>query len=249
MNALHSPLTLALIAGLLAGGGLVLGHRRLAAAALLVMLVALALATPLGANLLVRAIEAPQPAETQSMASACPTASAVVFLSGGLRREPVNTRDFGALTGETLDRILALQASESLAAQPLIVSGGGPFQLPEAEVIATFLRELKRDMPPIIIEGRSTSTRDSAAAVAKLISGGPRRIVLATSALHMPRARWTFERAGFEVCPWALNSRYVPVDSPAALWPQSTSLDKAEWALYELLGTIYYRLTIPRSDP
>ena len=243
MNALYSPLSLALVCAAIAALAVHSARRWLLTIALGGLLLSLGLTTPLGANLLVRAVEAPQPRVPLEMASACPKAEVVVFLSGGLRRSPRGLEDFGALTAETLDRIVALQAARPPEELPLIVSGGGPFHIPEAEIIAALLVRMNPDWPHPIVESASTSTRTSAAEVARLLGRKSRRIILATSALHLPRARKTFERAGFEICPWPLNSRYVSVTGPAGLWPQSTSLDKSERALYELLGGIYYRLT------
>lgn len=242
MNALYSPLNLALLCAALAALALHSARRWLLISALVGLVLGLGLTTPLGANLLVRAIESPQPTAASEMLTACPGAGAVVFLSGGLRRPPHGPQDFGALTAETLDRIVALQASNPPRQLPLIVSGGGPFRIPEAEIIAALLMQMNPGSPQPIMEKVSTTTRTSALEVAHLLRHKSRRIILATSALHLPRARWAFEQEGFEVCPWALNSRYVPVTSPAGLWPQSTSLDKSERALYELFGGIYYRL-------
>lgn len=243
MSALCSPLNLALVCAAVAALALYSARRRLLIVSLFGLTLGLGLTTPLGANLLVRAIESPQPAATVEISTACPRADAVVFLSGGLRRPPRGPEDFGALTAETLDRIVALQASTLPGELPLIVSGGGPFRTPEAEIIAALLMQMNPGSPQPMVDNVSTTTRTSALEVAGLMRHRSRRIILATSALHLPRARWTFEQAGFEVCPWPLNSRYVRVATPAGLWPQSTSLDKSERALYELLGGIYYRLT------
>lgn len=244
MNALHSPLTLAILAALLALAAARFSRRVLLAACLVSMLAFLGLATPLGANLLVRAMETEPSVEPRSMVEACPDAGTIVFLSGGLRRPARDTGDFAALTSETLDRVFALQASKPPKGLTLVVSGGGPFRVSEAEVIASLMRTLEIGPQELYPETRSTSTRTSAYEVARLIRSSERSIILATSALHLPRAAWTFRKAGFEVCPWPLNSRYVPVRSPSGLWPQSTALDKSEWALYELLARLYYRLTI-----
>lgn len=244
MNAVQSPLFLAMMAAVLALLAVRLSRRFLLAASLGLMLVFLGLMTPLGANLLVRFVEAPAPAGAAAMREACPDTRTLVFLSGGMRRPAENADDFGALTSETLDRVLALHASGLPEGLTIIVSGGGPFRVTEAAIIDSLMRGLGIEAQRVLVEGRSISTRTSAVEVARMAPPGERRIILATSALHLPRAAWTFRKAGFEVCPWPLNSRYLPVRGPAGLLPQSTALDKSEWALYELLGQVYYRLTI-----
>ncbi|MCA1777852.1 MAG: YdcF family protein [Xanthomonadaceae bacterium] len=242
MISLYSPLTLAILASLLALVAARFCRRVLLSAALLLVVLFLGLATPLGANLLVRAVETQTPVERRAMLEACPEAASLVFLSGGMRRPARDPDDFGALTTETLDRVLTLQAHKPPKDLPLVVSGGGPFRVGEAEIIAALMERLDIGSPDLRTETRSTSTRTSAFEVARLLGSAEHRIILATSALHLPRATWTFRKAGFEVCPWPLNSRYVAVRGPAGLWPQSTALEKSERALYELLGQIYYRL-------
>ncbi|MEE4303032.1 YdcF family protein [Wenzhouxiangella sediminis] len=244
MNVLHSPLFLALVAATLAMLAARFSRRLLFATALGFMLLFLGLTTPLGANLLVRMVEATPPHGTTEMQEACPDSRTLVFLSGGVRRPAADTGDFGALTAETIDRVLTLQADSLPADWTLVISGGGPFRVPEAAIIAALMRSLDIEPARMLVESSSTSTRTGAAEVAELLLPEAPRIVLATSALHLPRASWTFRKAGFEVCPWPLNSRYVPVRSVTGLLPQSTALDKSERALYELLGQLYYRLTL-----
>lgn len=244
MNAIQSPLFVAMVAALLAVVAARFSRRRLQAAAVGLVFLCLGLATPLGANFLVRVAEAPRPAGAVSVRDACPDTRTLVFLSGGMRRPARDARDIAALTPETLDRVLALRASGLPEELTLIISGGGPFRVKEAEIIAALVQNLGIEASRVLLEARSISTRTSAVEVARISPPAARRIILATSALHLPRAAWTFRRAGFDVCPWPLNSRYLPVRGPAALLPQSSSLDKSEWALYELLGQVYYRLTI-----
>lgn len=248
MTALHSPLFLAMLAALLAVVAARLSRRFLLAACLGLTLVFLGLTTPLGANLLVRLVEAPASSGTAGLLDACPDSRTLVFLSGGMRRPAANAEDFGALTSETLDRVLALRSSGPPDELTLLVSGGGPFRVPEAALIASLMQSLGIRAQSVVIESRSTSTRTSAGEVARILMPETRNIILATSALHLPRASWTFRQAGFEVCPWPLNSRYLPARVPAGLWPRSTALDKSEWALYELLGQVYYRFTIRKRS-
>jgi uncharacterized SAM-binding protein YcdF (DUF218 family) len=124
----------------------------------------------------------------------------------------------------------------------LIISGGGPFRLPEAEVIAAFLHQLDPDDRPPQLETTSENTWESAQAVRELLPDSIHRIVLASSALHLPRAMLAFEKAGFEVCPLALNRHYMAVTGWTTLLPQSSSLAKSESALHEVIGEVIYRL-------
>lgn len=240
---MYSPLGVAVAAALMALIAVRFPQRRVFAACVVVVGMSLALTTPLGANLLVRLVEARPLPPAKTMDEACPDAAVLVFLSGGMRRPAAHAEDFGALTAETIDRVLALHGHALPQGLTMVVSGGGPFHVREAEIISALMHDIGLRPERVRLEARSTSTRSGAHEVARMLPPERDRIILATSALHLPRAAWTFRRTGFEVCPWPLNSRYVPVRSLAGLWPRSTALDKSERALHELLGMLYYRLT------
>jgi len=208
------------------------------------VLPAYGLTTPLGANLLVLVIESRAPSATAF--PGCDNTDSAVLLSGGLSRPAEHIEDFAAMTPETLARIFAWRNQQSLEVSPdlpLVISGGGPFRIPEAAVIAEFMRLLEPDGRVWQLETRSANTRESAQAVRTLLPASNCRILLATSALHLPRARLAFAEAGFDVCPLPLNRHYLQVGGWTSLWPHSSALRKSESGLHELVGEIYYRLT------
>ena len=219
---------------------------RLAWIGLLFLLPAYGLMTPLGANLLTLLIEHRiKPAETQPV---CDKVQAIVLLSGGLSRPAETPADYGALTPETLARLFAWRARDtrdSTESLPLVIAGGGPFRIPEAEVIGAFMHNLGPSGMSTTLETDSLNTRESALAVRKLLPDSSSRIALASSALHLPRAMLAFEQAGFEVCPWPLNRHYMAVTGWTTLFPYSSSLAKSESALHEIIGEIHYRVNVP----
>lgn len=241
-------MVLALLAALLAVLAARSSRRLLLAVSLTFLLLFVALATPLGANFLVRMVEASRPSGVAGLNESCPDERILVFLSGGMRRPARSPRDYGALTTETIDRVLAFRADPIPDDLTIVVSGGGPFAIAEATIIAGMMQSLGVDSSNMVLEIDSVSTRTSALEVARMIPPEQRSVVLATSALHLPRAAWTFRRAGIAVCPWPLNSRHLDVRFPAGLWPRSSALEKSEWALYELAGQLYYRLAIRRDS-
>jgi uncharacterized SAM-binding protein YcdF (DUF218 family) len=218
----------------------------LAIMGLLLILPGYALMTPLGANLLVLVIE--HRTKAAEAAPACDQVQAAVLLSGGLSRPAETTGDFGALTAETQARIFAWRNRDSDHDSPDLpwtIAGGGPFRIPESEVIGAFLHRLDPNDQPLQLEAASTNTWESAQMVRELLPESTNVILLASSALHLPRATLAFEQAGFEVCPLVLNRHYMAVTGWTTLLPHSSSLAKSESALHEIIGEIFYRINPP----
>ena len=233
---LLSPLVLLLAGLLLLGMAARRRQRRLRLLAIGCVLAALLAMTPLVANGLVFAVER----QARAGDGACDGIEAVVFLSGGVDQAPASASDLAALTADSVSRVFALARRELEPALPLVVSGGGPFNVAEADVIVTLMRGLGIGSEQVLLESRSGSTWESAVAVAQLLPG-VQRIALASSALHLPRAMLVFRAAGFEVCPWPLQSRWQAPRGAWSLLPQSSGLGKTEAALHEMVGMLWYR--------
>lgn len=226
------------------------GRKILANLGLVLILPAYGLMTPLGANLLVLVIE--QRIKTAESNATCQQVQLGVLLSGGLNRPARTADDFAALTEESLSRSFAWSerlATGDLVTSDWVIAGGGPFRLAEAEVIGALLHRLEPDQPPPQRESASTTTRESAQALRIMLPDSTRRIALASSALHLPRARFAFEQAGFEVCPVVLHRHYLATSNWTSLLPHSSALSKSESALHELLGELHYRLSPPSCQP
>lgn len=90
----------------------------------------------------------------------------------------------------------------------------------------------------IRLEERSTSTASNASATAALLQAdGIKEFMLVTSALHMPRARAQFERAGLRVVPAPTD--FEVIEMPMSLLryvPDATALRDSGRAFKELLG-------------
>ena len=67
--------------------------------------------------------------------------------------------------------------------------------------------------------------------------GGMKRIILVTSAFHMPRARMLFERAGIESVPYPTDFDQRPNKSNwLSLIPSADGLDRTSDAVREFIG-------------
>lgn len=165
-------------------------------------------------------------------AEAAPRADAVVVLGGGghvgwSRRE-------GVTADELPYSRLAAGARLWLAgrAPRVVLSGGGENGHSEARGMARAIATLGVPERALLLEQRSTDTLGNAVYTAELARRhGIRRVLLVTSALHMPRAELLFRQAGLEVVPMPVpeprisggwTQRWIP--RPRALWRSGRAL-------------------------
>ena len=196
-------------------------------------------ATPLGANLLVGPLE-------RAAASNCTVAAStpIVVLAGGSERETGDPLEAGALGVASLRRLLAASAAWHAAPERRLVIAGGPAfagALADSALMRTLAQSLGVPASMIEIETASTDTWQNARGVATMLAP-PRRIVLVTSALHMPRARFAFEQAGFEVCMLPTDPRWRDFGLPGYLIPQLDAASKTRAALHEWVGFAWYHV-------
>lgn len=199
--------------------------------------------TPLCANLLVGWLESP-PAQPAFCRSEPPQIA--VVLGGGVGQTPRDGEDFGVLSAASKRRTEA--AVQWWMLQPgrrLILAGGPPKSgaMPESRLMSAYARRLGVAPAAMTEEPESRNTWHNAQNVAALTPSPPERVVLITSALHMPRARYSMSKAGFQVCALGTDSRLVPARLPGYLFPQTGATAKTEAALHELAGLLYYRVS------
>lgn len=174
-----------------------------------------------------------------------PQADAIVVLGGVIegRQPPRLEPDLGA----PADRVWHAARLYLAGKAPRIVISGG--NIPgqdqpesEAEVMAEFLRALGVPPTALILEPRSINTRTNAACSKSLLDQlGLRRILLVTSALHMPRAMQTFRAYGVEVIPAATDYEAVHRHrSIFALLPDALTLDGSGRAIKEYAGLVAF---------
>jgi uncharacterized SAM-binding protein YcdF (DUF218 family) len=191
------------------------------------------LSTPIIANRLTRSVSTFPPLDLAQPVSA----DAVVILAGGVRRfAPEYNED--APNEITLQRIVYGARVARVTRLPVLVSGGRG----EARTMATFL---ERDFAttPQWIESESRNTHENALFSAPILKqAGISRIVLVTSATHMPRAAAEFVAQGMQVIA-APVSLYSPRQGVLARWiPGIAGMRDSYNALYELTGDAARRL-------
>jgi uncharacterized SAM-binding protein YcdF (DUF218 family) len=194
---LLSPLTVAMGLWLLAGLCLALRRRTLAVALASIAFIGLWLgAMPVVARALTGALEAQYPALT---VEATPSADAIVVLGGALiLARPPQRPSFGL--GPAAARVWhAAELHRAGKAKWIVLAAGGlqddPDQPVEADAMSQMLVTLGVPEAAIRRETASRTTRDNARNVLPILKKlGARRILLVTSAQHMPRAVKTFTK-------------------------------------------------------
>lgn len=117
-----------------------------------------------------------------------------------------------------------------------VIVSGGPAGSPQALAMKSFLVSVGVPENSIVVEARSTSTRENALFTKELISGVDGKLVLLTSEYHTYRAARVFRKVGLNV-----SSRPIPdiskrSSSFVGRWPAFLDL------CAETVKIVYYRL-------
>jgi uncharacterized SAM-binding protein YcdF (DUF218 family) len=200
---------------------------------------------------LVRSLEWQNTATSQ-----IPKAEAIVVL-GGATKSAFWPRPSADLS-EQGDRVIyGAQLYRQQKAPILILSGGRVdwhgSGASESADMADILRSIGIPSEAIIQEPDSLNTYQNAVNVKKILqSRNIRRVLLITSAMHMPRSLKIFQRQGIEAIPAPTDFLVSQGDmqelgsSPKAailnLLPDSDNLDKFTRALKEYVGSFIYSL-------
>jgi uncharacterized SAM-binding protein YcdF (DUF218 family) len=191
-----------------------------------------------------RALEAEPPLAEAEWPRLAERVDAIVVLGGG------RDRDDPAWGGDqpsamALERLRYAARLARASGLPLLTSGGLHFGEPPSEALI-MADALKRDFGLDVRwqEGESRTTWENAEFTAGiLLPQGIRRVLLVTQAAHMPRARWSFERAGFEVATAPMGYLGVPNGRPLGGWlPESKAVWQSGMLLNEAVGLLAYPL-------
>ena len=234
LPALASPLGLCLMLVLV---GLLLNARRWVARGIVILIIC---TLPATSNMLWRQLERGHAPQDPSDA---PTAEAIVVLSGMLRAVPRGD-GFAYEWSEAADRYFAgVDLALAMKAPKLIFTRGAqPWSAgaPEGEILYARARqdlvpEGMLDLTPAV-----ENTAQEAQAVAEMLEPGS-KIILVTSAFHMPRAQALFQDAGLDVTPWPVDFRASANKTNIMDFiPSAGGLSGTSAALREFLGRAYY---------
>ena len=186
-----------------------------------------------------------------------PVADVIVVLGGGIEPPVASRAEIEALGFARSRMVHAAQLFQrGKAPRVLICSGSGEDPLhnsAEAPELSELLRALGVPKEAILEERRSRNTFENAVEAKRVLGPlGINRILLVTSALHMPRAVGVFRQQGFDTVPAPTDfkvlyrpHRWHDLTFPgmifSALIPSADALVSTTNALRERLGIAVYR--------
>lgn len=195
--------------------------------------------------------------ERQYLASEnTPQAEAIVVLGGATRNKEVprimvDLNDHG-------DRLLYALKLYKDGAAPLILLTGGRIQWfggesSEAESMANILELMGVPREAILLESRALNTYENAVYTKEILARNKiKKILLVTSAAHMPRSLAIFKKQGIDAIPAPtdflisdrnlIESQFSTESKILSFFPDTENLDRTTQALKEYIGTFIYRL-------
>ncbi|MGE6660475.1 YdcF family protein [Pseudomonas sp. NPDC077408] len=144
-----------------------------------------------------------------------------------------------------LERLRYASRLAKASGLPILASGGLHYGEPPSEALLA-AEALERDFntPTQWLEERSRTTWENARYSAEVLkAAGIERVVLVTSASHMPRSRWCFEAVGLKVIAAPVGFVGVPNGRPFGGWlPEAKAVWQTGMLLNEAVGMLVYPL-------
>ncbi len=200
------------------------------------------LSTPVTVNYLVKTLErvpALHPSKLEDI-----TADAIIVLSGSQNE---SAPEFGqpVSTGGTLSRIRYGALLQRFTGLPILLSGGSVSGREERSLAETMAFDLETGFGGEAnwLEMKSRTTAENARYSYGILSAEEKTsVVLVTSAIHMPRAQWSFEQVGFTVIPAPTSFTPEKPLTVISFLPNAPSLQLSNQVMHEWLGYLTYQI-------
>jgi len=199
---------------------------------------------PAVVNTLARRWEGPLPSLEQIIQKG--PFDAIVVLGGAL--DPVLSAPRKIEGNDAFERLTATAELYRSGAAPLVVVSGGSGSITrpdhkEAPFMAELLSLMGVPDDAILREAASRNTYENAVYTKAILSQrAARRIVLVTSAWHLPRSAAIFRKAGFDFETYPVDSLAEAPLYPADLFPDAWALTRFTRIFREWIGIAAYRL-------
>lgn len=198
-------------------------------------------ATPLGANVMVAALETDT--QASGRCGGDEKRPVIVVLAGGKSGSPNRPEEFSRLQEAGYRRtIVGTQLAQRMPGSLLIMSGGsGTGDVREADLMRALAVAVGIPAERVVAERHSRTTYESGVEVARMLrASSTTHVLLVTSALHMRRSAAVFEAQGVRVCPYAMDSKWLRPRLREMWIPQISALAKSTTAVHEAVGWAWY---------
>src|SRR5690554_70848 len=171
-------------------------------------------------------------------------AEAIVVLGGGV--SPAGHGDLYPNLESGADRVWHAARLFHASKAPLVLLTGGSdpehSATSEAEAMRRFMVDLGVPVQSILLEQQSRNTTQNAEHAAEILAEqSVNRILLVTSAYHMPRAKALFEAHSLKVIPVATDHEVLSRPLWRNLLPETSALDGSSRAIKEIAGRLVGR--------
>ena len=173
-------------------------------------------------------------------------ADAIVVLSGMIKIIKVDD-ELKYEFRDAVDRILSGIDLFKNNKAPLLILTRGKYpwseDIPEGEYLKDFAIKFGVPKESILLTENVQNTDQEAKAVKRLLNTNEIKIILVTSAFHMPRAKKIFVASNIKVIPFAVD--YISSEQKITFMhfiPSAGSLGATSFAVRELIGRLYYNL-------
>jgi uncharacterized SAM-binding protein YcdF (DUF218 family) len=169
----------------------------------------------------------------------------IIVLGGGMKDNVPDFSGNSALNSAGLERVFTAARISKKKNIPIITSGGAVFSKEaESEVAKRFLMDIGISADKIIVENKSRDTYENAVFSHKIcLEKGYKKVIVVTSAFHMPRTAMVFKKVGFEDIVYyptgyktSKNSEYYYMDFLPG------DMQNISVAIKEYIGLIFYKV-------
>ena len=220
--------------------GLIIGSKKISFIGIVVLVI---FSMPVVSNKLIAYLESDYELIKPSKVE---TADAVVVLSGMIKTiQTKNGLDYE--WGGAVDRFFKGIDLFNLDKAPILIFTGGklPWSIgvPEGEYLRDVAIDLGVPKKDILLTENVENTDQEAKAIKKLLLLDNPKIILVTSAFHMPRAQLVFEAAGINVIPFPVD--FIIGAQKITFMnfiPSAGSFASTSFFVREMIGRTYYNL-------
>ena len=220
--------------------GLIIGSKKTSFVGLIVLVIC---SLPIFSNRLIAYLEHNYQLKNISEVD---TADAIVVLSGMVRT--IQTNEVSSYEfSESVDRIFAGidLFKENKAPSLILTRGTVPWSVgkPEGEYLRDVAIKYGVPRKNILLTENVQNTDQEAKSVKKILTIDAPKVILVTSAFHMPRAQKVFEEVGIRIVPFPVDFRNASSKLTFMhFMPSARSIWETSFFVKEMIGRTYYNL-------